>query len=383
MKKIYVATKARGFLVNLFNATYDNIKFYYESEKIYETNSKRKLLLSKLIKSKIADHLGLIQRIRVNDTSFENVFSYNRFLKSKSEYVIYLENPLALVHYSTDRNKTLLSRIKLKKYLSDPNLKSIICLSKACYETVNCFYSIPSRIKVEQIYPYVKPNPLTSPESIKLKCQQKDITCLYISSNFNLKGGAEILSTFNKLKDNGLNNIKLKIITQIDLVDNNTKNRINNNENISLFDFKFNRDELNKLYNDSCIYLNPTRQDSFSLVVLEAMKSGNAILTTDLYAIPEMVQNGYNGYLTKPKYRFFGYDNMPNKDVWNNRENTIYSNYVDENIVDFLFEKINQLNSNRDLLERMMLNSFKKSNSGEFNDKFIKDKWNKALLELQ
>lgn len=382
MKKIYVATKARGFLLNLFKGKYDSIEFIFKNNKIYETNSKRKVFLSKLVKSKIADHLGIIQRIKVDDESSDIIFSYNRFLKSSTDYVIYLENPLALVHYSTNRNNTLISKSKLNKYFNDPNLKSIICLSKACYETVNSFYNIPSRIKIEQIYPLIQVNELINDENIKKRCQRNEITCLYISSNFKLKGGREILQTFNKLKELGINNVKLSIITQLDSIDSHTNNNIKQNENISLFDFNFSKEELNKLYNEASIYLNPTRQDSFSLVVLEAMKSGNVILSTDLYAIPEMVQNGYNGFLTKPKFRFFNYDNMPNKEVWNNRENTIYSDYIDTEVVNFLCEKLIYLNNNRVELEKLSLNSLEKSNTNEFKEEFIKEKWERIFMEM-
>lgn len=379
MKKIYVATKARGFLMSLFDSKYENIEFIYENNKLYETNSKFKIILSKLVKSKMADHLGIIQRIEDKNNSYNYTFSYNRFLKTKKDYVIYLENPLALVHYSTNRNNTFMSKVKLNKYFNDTNLKAIICLSKACYETVNNFYEIPNRIKVIQIYPLVLINALTSQESIIAKCHKKDIECLYISSNFNLKGGKDIIATFNELKNLNINNIKLNIITQVNSVDINMKKQIEANENITISDFKFNKEKLNKIYNDSCILLNPTRQDSFSLVVLEAMKSGNAIISTDLYAIPEMVIDNYNGYLTNPKYRFFNYNNMPNNSVWNNRKNTIYSDYTDYKIVDFLLEKIMFLNNNRDELERLAINSYNRSNNGELNEEFIKEKWSKLF----
>lgn len=375
MKKIYVATKSRGFLVNLFNSDIDNIKFYYDNDKIYEVNTKLKIILSNLVKSRMADHLGIIQRINVKENSYDYIFSYNRFLKTKSNYVIYLENPLALVHYSTERIKTFVGKLKLKKYFYDPCLKSIICLSKACFDTIHNFYSIPKNVKVEQVYPFVPKNPLTSKENIKEKSHSKEINCLYISSNFILKGGRDILLTFKKLHDVGINNIKLKVITKLDNLDKKIREEINENNNIELYDFKFTKDELNHFYNDSCILLNPTRQDSFSLVVLEAMKSGNVILTTDLYAIPEMVEDEYNGFLTKPKFRFFDYNNMPNRYVWNNRNKTIYSDYIDNSVVDFLFEKLIYLNKNRNILEKMALNSFKKANSGEFSEDYIKNKW--------
>lgn len=379
MKKVYVATKARGFLLELFNSKFDNIKFYYNNEKIYETNSKVKLIFSTLAKSKLANHLGIIQRIKVDKKDNDVIFSYNRFLKTDKEYVIYLENPLALVHYSIGRNSTIIGKKKINTYLNDKNLKSIVCLSRACYETINNFYNIPNTINVKQIYPLVVSNEFTNEENINIKCNEKNIQCLYISSNFNLKGGVDIIECFNKLRGKNIDNIKLKIITQIDSIDKSVKAYINQNPNISLYDFKFNRKELSYIYNESCILLNPTRQDSFSLVVLEAMKAGNAIITTDLYAIPEMVKNDYNGYLTFPKYRFFNYDNMPNEKVWNNRKKTIYSNYLDENIVDFLLKKLIYLNNNREKLKEFCINSYKKSNSKEFNDKEIIKKWNELL----
>ncbi len=121
--------------------------------------------------------------------------------------------------------------------------------------------------------------------------------------------------------------------------------------------------------------MNPTRQDSFPLVVLEAMKAGNVVLATDLYAIPEMVVDGYNGYLTSPRYRFYNYDNLPNKLVWNNRKNTIYSDYVDGKIVEFLIDKLLYLNDRRYILEELAINSFVKANNKEYSNNAIINKW--------
>lgn len=382
MKKIYVATKARGFLKNLFKANFGNFMFVFEDKKIYEMSSSGRKLLSKAVKSKIADYLGIIQRIKVEEKSCDLLFSYNRFLKSNKDYVIYLENPLALIHYSTARNKTKLGLRRLNRYFHDKNLKAIICLSKACYDTINNFYNIPEHIKIDHIYPYVEKNFNIDKESITKKCYKESLECLYISSNFNLKGGKDILVTFEKLQKLNINNIKLKIITSLNSLDDDSTAKICANKNIEVFDFKFDSSELAQIYNESCIYLNPTRQDSFSLVVLEAMKSGNAVLTTDLYALTEMVENDYNGYLTNPKYRFFNHDNMPNEDVWNNRNDTIYSDYVDENIVNFLFDNIVMLNANREKLAELSQNSYIKATTGEFDEKFIVNKWKTILSEI-
>ena len=131
MKKIYVATKTRGFLENLFNYPFKDIEFIWQRKKVFETNSKLKLFISNIIRSKIFNYLGLIQVIKVKDNDFDIAFSYNRFLKINKSYIIYLENPTALYHYCLGRNETLLGKRKIDKYLSDYNLKSIICISKA------------------------------------------------------------------------------------------------------------------------------------------------------------------------------------------------------------------------------------------------------------
>src|SRR5699024_4739992 len=139
----------------------------------------------------------------------------------------------------------------------------------------------------------------------------------------------------DRLKKSGNDRIRLKIITQMDLLDDYTKDKILENKNISLHDFNFKKEELEKIYSETSILLNPSRQDSFSLVVLEALKAGNVVLSTDLYAIPEMVTDGLNGYLIGPKFRYFDYNKMPNISVWNNLDKTIKSDYIDEKIVDF------------------------------------------------
>lgn len=382
MKRIFVATKVRGFLSALFDHPFSSMKFTYNKERIYETNSKLKLIIAKLVRSKIADQFGVIQRIKVEPHNHDIIFSFNRFIKTNNKYLIYLENPLALIHYSTNRNKTLIGKLKLKRFIRDDNLKAIVCLSRACYDTIRNFYDIPKAVKIEQIYPLIPGNPLTSEESIRNKCRRDDIYCLYISSNFNLKGGKDILTCFERIKALGINNIKLRIISQIRTVDESSRRAIENNRNIELYDFVLNKEELNNLYNESSILLNPSRQDSFSMVALEAIKSGNAVLTTDLYALPEMVIENYNGFLTTPKYRFFQYDNMPNLSVWNNRQETIYSDYIDDNIVGFLLDRITYLHGNRNELERLALNSFSLSNGAKFNQDVISKQWERLFYDI-
>ena len=99
--------------------------------------------------------------------------------------------------------------------------------------------------------------------------------------------------------------------------------------------------------------------------------------------IPEIVEDGINGYLCDPHYWFFDENNIPNPKIWNNRRNTIYSGNKSDKIINFLVNAISKLNNNRDILEQMSLASFEKANKAPFDQTYIIDQWNELIIELQ
>ncbi|MDQ0196269.1 glycosyltransferase family 4 protein [Paenibacillus wynnii] len=380
MYNIKVITKTRGFWINLFEYKFETIKFHYKSSGLFEVPSKTRFLLHKIINFKVFDTLGLFFRSNALESDEDANFSYNRFLKSDKPYFIGLENPTALVHYSDTRMRTYISKIRLSRYFNDSNLKGIVCLSIACYSTMKNYYDLPTSLNLYQVYPLVEENINVNKEYISRKSNECILECLYISSNFELKGGDDILEAFNKLKKNGYNKIHLNIITKIDSLTLEQRAIINNNSSIDIYDFKFSKKELYEFYQKANILLNPTRMDSFSLVTLEAMKNGCTIVGTDIYAIKEMVTDGSNGFLTQPKYKYWNNENMIDHYIKTHPNKTFNSKYIDMNIIDFLYEKITYLYSSRKTLEVMSMNSFERSTTGEFSNQSIADKW-KHIIE--
>lgn len=374
---VNVVTPVRGFLKDLFEASEDIINFKYGENLVYEINSKRKLQLATLVKNPLFNYIGLFQVLNTK-ISGDVAFSYNRFLHCNRPYVLYLENPLAPFHYVLGRNETIISKMKLRKLFADPNLKEIICLSKACESTLRCFYSIPSHIRVNQIYPLVNPKVDVTEEEIKRKSYSDELICLYISADFELKGGQDILEAFKQILDR---KIKLIIVTKRDSISEEDLQYINNQKDrIQLLEFNLKKEELQYLYKKANLLLSPSRQDSFPLVTLEAMNYGNVVISTDLYAIKEMVTNEKEGFLVSPKYQIWNEENMPNKEIWNHRSKTIYSSYIDTKIVRFLVEKIEKLNADRMCLDKMAINAFCKAKTGEFSVEYILNKW-EVLIE--
>ena len=326
MRKVVFVSKIRGFLKRLSNINSKEISFEFINHG-YEVPSKNKQKISKLLRSNFVSHLGLIQVLKFNavDNEKKLVASFNRFVKTNVPYVIYLENPTALYHYTLDRNKTFLGRKIFQANLKNDNLKAIICMSDACKNTVDTLFE-PSHYSgiLRTIYPLVNENKYVNLDKIKEKSLSKELKLLFVCQGvrFISKGGFEIINIMERLE---IADVKLTIISNMENIPQFIWKKIKNNKNIKFLEFSMEYDKVEKIYSEHHILIHPTSDESFGLTVLESIKAGLPIISTKLYAIPELVQDGVNGYLTEPKWWFFDENNLPNPSVWNDRDNTLYA----------------------------------------------------------
>ncbi|BCA85005.1 hypothetical protein EsVE80_05280 [Enterococcus saigonensis] len=377
-------SQTRGFFNYLFNNKNINGKFLLsEKKQIYEINSWKKELISKIVRSRLFDHLGIIQVLNGNRddiTKNDLIFSFNRFVDSNSPYILYVENPTALYHYSLLRGKSLLGKRKIKKLLESKNLYAVIFMSEACEKTFSEVCGpLPGNIKKKTIYPLIKDNSFFSLASLSKKSKEKKLRLLFIAQGkrFISKGGLELIELMKRLE---YFDISLSIVTNSNLLNPEILNRIVTSKNVELIEFNLDNKSLEKLYFNHHILVHPTSDDSFGIVILEAMKAGLPIISTDLYAIKELVQNEVNGFLTKPKFYFFSPDDLPNESVWNNRNQTINnSDILDKKLIDFLELKILFFYRNRDVLEKMSLNSYNISKGNKFSEESIINDWNELI----
>ena len=378
MKSVYFATRFRGFFRQLFRSSTIHVKFIYRENEVYETNNLKNKIKTSVGRSWMMDILGYIQVPKCVKIEYDIIGSFNRFLKTRKPYFIYVENPTALYHYRLNRKMSYIGAKSIRKELNNPNLKGLIFMSNACASTFEeVCGKINERCVTKTIYPLVPLNPYVDQDIIKKKTSISELKLLYIAQGirFKSKGGLEVIEAFKRLKIQGLN-ISLRIITSFKDISSELIENIKQVEGIILDDFCFTFQELQTIYRNSHILLIPTSDDSFNLTVLEAMKSGLPIIGSRLYAIPEMVTDEINGYLCDPHYWFFDQNNIPNPKVWNNRKQTIYSGKMSDDIIHFLIEKIKFLYENRDVLEAMSLKSLEKATKEPFSEEYIASQWN-------
>lgn len=381
MLKVHFATRVRGFFIHLIKNPQIKAEFTVPPNKLYEVNNKFMRLKNRLGRSWLLDILGYIQVLKCEEPHSDIHASSNRFLHTSKPYFIYIENPTGLFHYRLHRAKNLFGRRIIKRELESHSLRGLVFMSKACASTFEKVCSpIPINVHTAQIYPLVPLNDTINIDQIKNKCKQDELKLLFVSQGtfFRVKGGIEVLETYDLLRKQGLC-ISLEIITKIHDLEPEIKNRILTTEGIILKDFKFSYPELEKEYFENHILVSPTSMDSFSLTVLEAMKSGMVIIASRLYAIPEMVKEGVNGFLCDPQFWFFDRDNLPNPKIWNHRKTTVFSSKISSDIISFMFNHISLLYNNRELLTKMSINSYTIANRPPFSEDYITAQWNEFL----
>lgn len=377
---VQFVSNVRGFFKHLIDSKIPGIKFLSKKE-TYEVPSRLHKIASKVVRSRIGDVLGLVQVVEPKSNDATVIGSFNRFVDSEKPYFIYLENPTALYHYSLGRNKTLLGRRRISKAVNNINLKSVVCMSRACFENLKIDNeTLFDKSKV--IYPLVPRNDFVDESIMEKRVKSRKFQMLFITQGqrFISKGGPEVIEIMERLKDN--NNITLKLITEKKYIPRDILKRINDLESIELCDFGYSYEQMQKIYSNANLLIHLTSDDSFGLTILEAMKAGLPVISTNLYAVPEMVRDGYNGFLHDPKWNFFSKDKLPNPKVWNHRKSTLYNPNVDENIVDYAVKKILILTSDKSKQLEMSLNSFQMANRAPFGADYIKQQWKNEFKRL-
>lgn len=383
--KVLFKTPLRGFFRHLQSEHAIHATMQFPQTVLYETQSAWSHLVKRIARWSLWDYLGIIQTPKAQAGDCDIYGSFNRFLRADKPYFIYVENPTALYHYSLCRGKSFLGKRSIQKAINDHQLKALICMSEACKSTFEQVCAkVPDACMLTRIYPLVPDNPFVNEKQIISRCEQQDtLKLLYIAQGlrFLSKGALEIVEAFTRLQTDGLN-LSLTIVTSLQEMNKEIIDTIQHTDGITLYDFKFSFSEMQELYASHHILLIPSSDDSFNLTVLEAMKAGLPALASRLYAIPEMIADGENGYLTDPAWWFFDEHNIPNPAVWNHRKETIYSGKRNERITKFLEEKIRLLYANRDLLKQLSLNSYHKAMTPPFSRDYIANQWNELFNKI-
>lgn len=266
-------------------------------------------------------------------------------------FILEIDSPYALTRYN-------LRALKIYKpillfMLSRKRCVEIRFMSNACRSTFIHYFGKKLLHKTVVSYPKLR-DPLKQKKIITKN--NSEIRFLYISTQFEIKGGRALIAAFKKAYKKN-KNISLDIITFLPC---DYEDQISKYDNIEVYKADLTRDKLLNVYvSRSDVLIHPTYAETFGLVVLEAMAYGLAVIATDVYAIKEMVLQNHNGYLLKPPIsNWVGY--LPSEyyyDLKNFKKNV---NEIDDTeFTNTLANTILRVSNDEELLTNMKNNSRK------------------------
>ena len=298
------------------------------------------------------------------------------------KFVVELDNPYVLTFYNRTAFRMYSSVIK--KMLGSPRVHKIAAISKAAAAHTAALLGEEVKEKVEVIYPYVEDFRADFPSENSEK-NDGPLKILFVGKDFLGKGGEEAIIAFSELRRKHGERVFLTIISDRRREDLKGKLPLDGVRILPLMP----RDQVRRDYFlRSDIFLLPTFYESFGIVFLEALASGMAIVGTNVYAVPEMVVNGFNGYAVQHPF-------TPSEKHIFRGEELIFANPVGErlnvyrsklpklkkkmrgNYEEFIHGLVVSL---EEVVERV--EEFKQNSRRLFEEKFHPSVWGKNFLRL-
>lgn len=208
---------------------------------------------------------------------------------SSGPFILDLDNPYALVGYNL--RAMPFWRPILLRMLASSRCLQIRCMSNACRRTLHVLFGERVSKKATVTYPRIDQQTLHVSPSVS------GPRFLFVGTQFEIKGGAALLKAWQKVV-RGYPQAHLDLVTFLpeEYVD-----EVNATPQVTLHDATFSRAEIWSLFmRHSDVLILPTYVESFGMVALEALAHGLAIISTDVYALPELVNDGENGRVLKP-----------------------------------------------------------------------------------
>jgi glycosyltransferase involved in cell wall biosynthesis len=229
------------------------------------------------------------------------------------------------------------------KKLASNSCKQIIALSQCTYDIQYDYLSknYPSSLNVIMdkcmvVHPPQKLIINNLEDKLRYLKAVNVVVFTLVGSDFFRKGGMEVLTAFVRLKEKGITNWHLNIVSSLNYGDYATKTTVEdynravafidkNSENITLFK-KLPNAEVMELFKKSHIGLLPTWADTYGYSVLEAQACGCPVVTTDIRAMPEINNNDCGWIINVPK------DNLGNGLLQNKQDRVRFSEIISEEL---------------------------------------------------
>jgi len=319
---------------------------------LFQKNFLRKVVPVSLIKA-------YLERWKRIPQGTNLTYSAGHLVFRKEPWVVDFEFVTQLAGYNLRHFKRYKKLIE--KVLASEHCKRIMCWTEASKKSV--LWNLDCREFEQKV------------EVIPLAVRKKDFTKTYddtkvrllfagsanIPGEFALKGGKQVLEAFIHLKRAYSN---LELVIRSDMA-GEIKSIYNQIEGIRIIDKVIPWEQLEQEFKSADIFLLPAHS-SQDVAVLDAMSYELPVITTDVWANPEWVEDGKTGFLIKKSERVHHYTEkfIPN---WSSPHNRRMYKTADPKVVEELVEKTSILVENEELRRKMGRAGRQEIETGKFS----------------
>ncbi len=272
--------------------------------------------------------------------------------KNKSPWVIDLEHVNAFV--GMEHGNISPAKTKIENYLSSELCRKIMPYTEAAKQSIlNGLDCTNFKDKLEVVYPAIASAKTSRTKSDKVRL-------LFIGGKFYGKGGRETLEAFEMLRK--------KYDVTLTFMSDTPKKFI---EKYPMVDFRnpnIKHEDMGELYKNADIFVLPSYQDPLGMVFLEAMNYKLPIVTTDMYAMQEVTNNGKCGINVHTEFSVFDsryqYQWKDCNKFWKAAEK-----FRQPKVVDALVVALSKLIESASMRNRMGLEGKKQVENGKFSIK--------------
>ncbi len=226
-------------------------------------------------------------------------------------FILDLDNPWALVGYNVPA--MTLWRPVLAAVLASKRCLAIRCMSDACRQGVARLFGRRAAAKAVVAYPRLAAQ-VGGVEAVAADGPR----FVMVGTQFAIKGGIALLRAWPRVRA-ALPGARLDVVTHLPAAYADLARQ----PGLEVHEARFSRDQIwQRFLRPADVLVHPTYVESFGMVALEALAHGLALVSTDVYALPELVTpaNGrlvaaplsvWDGVMPSPHYR--AWEEMPAK----------------------------------------------------------------------
>lgn len=244
----------------------------------------------KRIKMNIATRRSGVRAINLNESN-QCAIIHQALNAGTTLYISEFDMPLAVHGYNVQRHYK--SALTARELMERDHLRSIMVFSHWSKQSFDLHFGEKVSAKCRVVYP------LAYEEAVCGNLARRKYDFTFISTNFRIKCGPELVRAFSAVKSADHADIRLCVVTNLERA-RELLGDLASYKGVDWLEANQTEKQVAALLAETNCLVHPSLSDSFGVVVLEALAAGCALLTTDIASFPEMVINDENGFCFSP-----------------------------------------------------------------------------------